>query len=119
VGLPSFTGAMFKTGNPNEILAPPAFDSIFICPSIWRTRPRIPPDAYAGALGLNLSQHFRRYSLPFVLDLQRNTLTLARNTNHAAFASTVAMNARQAFLHEPQHDQLHLGGKPSEIVRNA
>ena len=69
-------------------------------------------DAHAGTLRLNFTEFFRRYSFTVSLDLEGNTVCVARNTDRGTLASAVAMEVAQAFLHQTKHHQLHFAREP-------
>ncbi len=75
-------------------------------------------DSDSRPLGLNLRESFRGHSLSVVFNLYADTAFFALNPNHGGFASRVTMNVCQAFLHQPEYEQFHLGWKSSEVIGN-
>ena len=75
-------------------------------------------DSHSRALGLNLSQSFRRYSASLVFNLYLDIVPFALNPNQRGFASRVTMNVRQAFLNKSENEEFHFRGKSSELFGN-
>src|SRR5690349_19332341 len=75
-------------------------------------------DSNASALGLNGSKPFRGHSLALVFHGDADGVFFAIHPNQRRLASGVTMNVGEAFLHQAEYDEFHLGGEPSEIVRN-
>ena len=76
------------------------------------------PNPDADPLGLNLCQSFLRHSFTVILNLHVNLVGFARNTDYRSFASRMAMDVCQAFLHETKYGEFYLRGKPFEVVGN-
>src|ERR1700730_2685713 len=70
------------------------------------------------AMAMNLREPFCWYSLAFILNLQKNDLSLTRKPYHRTLATRVSMNVRQAFLYNTKNRDFHVVRQSSEVLRD-
>src|SRR5882762_8588972 len=74
--------------------------------------------AHASALRLNRGEAFRRNSLSLVANLKTYLATLGPNGDFGGLTAGMAVDVREAFLHQAEHHQFHLAAESSQIVGN-
>jgi len=70
------------------------------------------PNTDTDPLGLNLRESFLRHSLAVILNLDKKLVVAVSNTDLSRFASRMAMDVCQGFLHQPKYGEFYLRGKP-------
>src|SRR4029077_12157010 len=69
-------------------------------------------------MALNLREPFWWYPCAFILNLQKNSLSLTRKPDCRSLTAGVSMNIRQAFLYNAENRDFHVVRQSSEVFRD-
>ena len=72
----------------------------------------------AGAPGVEIGEFFLGDAVAIVLNFEGDLGGIAINTDASGLAAGVPVNIGEGFLDNAEDDQLHIGSKPSEVIRN-